>query len=163
MRWLDGITDSMDMSLGKLREVVVNRKAWRALVHGVVESWALNWTDGLNVCLLPKAVCWNLILSVVLSRRGAFGKFLDCKGEGLLNGICFLIIKGTPEISFACSSIWQNSRKIVVYEPGSGSPPDTQSTGTLILDSLTFGIARNKCLLLRPLVCGIFVIAAQME
>ena len=60
MRWLDGITDSMDMGLGGLRELVMDREAWRAVIHGVAKTWTWlsDWTELKILKISRKHMLW---------------------------------------------------------------------------------------------------------
>ena len=87
MRWLDGITDSMDVSLSELRDLVIYREAWRAGIHGVVKSQIRlrGWTE-LN-CALRVCISWRVFKSHLFPRQTLqiwerhWGEWLKHKGK----------------------------------------------------------------------------------
>ena len=68
MRWLDGITDSMDMSLSKLQELEMDREAWYTVVHRVTESWTIKKTECCRIDAFD-LWCWRRLLRVPWTAR----------------------------------------------------------------------------------------------
>ena len=88
MRWLDGITNSMDMGLGGLWELVIDRKAWCAGLHGVTESWTIKKAEHGRIDAF-ELWCWRTLLRVPWTTRRSNQSILKeispgCSLEGVM-------------------------------------------------------------------------------
>ena len=88
MRWLDGITDSMDMSLSELQELVMDRKAWHAAIHGFTKSWTVKKAERRRIDAF-ELWCWRRLLRVLWTAWRSNQSILKeispgCSLEGLM-------------------------------------------------------------------------------